>query len=174
MFRDIWSICQLRAGPQSMPYSKGLLATLLLLTLLVNVLQLTSSLALDAAINQTGVMILSTVMFTYLILSIRNVANRFVQTLISLLAVSLLINLIMVPMVIMAPFIFHQDVAESIRFIGTFLYLVILFFINLWLVLISAHIYHHALNISFFSGVLVTLALFGLNMLILSKFFGLQ
>lgn len=168
-FALVWSMCTLRHGPDAMPYSVTLLILLILLSFIFNALQLSMNVALDKAVFQAGSLLLANTIFTFFVLNIRRVPERFVQTLTSLLAVGFFINLILLPLMVLDPYLFNEDIDITIRMMASVVYLLILFFVNLWIILVTANIFRISLSVSFLAGVLVTFALYGFNILVFSK-----
>lgn len=167
----IWRLVQFRAGPDELPASIGFLIFVLGITVVVNIAQLTATLDVEHAAEQTGAILIVTFLFVYMLLRWNHLLNRYVQTITSILCASLLINAILIPLVILAPNIFDEQNPEMVRLIGTVMYLILLFFVNLWMVLVMGYIFSRAINSSLFTGVVATMALFGVNMLVLTQLF---
>lgn len=173
LLQTFWKLIQFRAGPDELPSSLGLLVFIVLLTVVINIAQLTATLDVEHAAEQTGVILIVTLSFVYGLLRWRELSHRYIQTITGILGASLVINMVLTPLVIMAPYFFSEGNSEQIRMMATFVYLVLLFFVNLWLVLVMGFIFQRALNSTLFTGVMATMCLFGLNMLILTQFFPL-
>ena len=170
---SIWRLVQFRAGPDEVPSSLGFVVFLIGITLVINIAQLTATLDVEHAAEQTGVILIVTLGFVYILLKFRHLTHRYVQTITAILGASLMINLVLTPLVILAPYLFDQTNTETVRIISTFIYLICLFFINLWLVLVMGFIFQRVLNSTLYIGVVATMALFACNMLVLSQFFPL-
>jgi len=137
----ILAIMLLKAGPQQLPYSVPLFATLTLLYMISGVLVLTTSMSTgQAAAN----MVLDAVVlcaFSYICLSLLNYKARFVQMVSALAGVGIVYHLLAWPLFIQIHNIQSQQQGARIAA------LLMLLLIS-WQVLVFAHVYRHAMQMS--------------------------
>lgn len=135
----------LRKGPQDVPASGALFVLVLIVGMLADFLIVLDSTTVAQAILLVFVINGMTVIVVSLLLWLLGHAARLLQTLIAMLGSSLMISILQLPVILVG-----RIVSEPGVMIG-FLLLIFLF----WSVLISAHIFRHALSIHFIpAGVL--------------------
>jgi hypothetical protein len=167
----IWQICLLQKGPQDLPYSPSLFLTAFLANALLGWYQFTHRLGLLEALFNVIVFVLILLAFTYLVLFLKNKVTRFMQTLTALMTTSVVINLIILPFLLLAPALLGTEPGAAQISIVWF-YTLLIITMNIWSLLITAHIYRHALDVNMAVGILVTLGLFACNLLAFSALGG--
>ena len=138
-------LCLLRVGPQDLPAAWVLLWLLLPINLLVGILLIGDSLGgLDKAFAAALIDLLVMLGWTSLLLNFKRHRERFVQTLTSLLGVGILIGCLALPLQLSL-----ADVtgAGDLDF-ATQLLSMLLLFVMVWSILVSGHVYRHALDVS--------------------------
>lgn len=103
LLKAIWMIAILKRTPQTIPASQVLLVFLVVVHFIIGVMLASTSVAIDAA--ATTALVGTTVMlaFVYLILRMRGMQQRFVQSISALAGCEALIGLVALPMT----YLFH-------------------------------------------------------------------
>ncbi len=166
-----WSICRLRADPGDVPYSKALLGFVLLLNFLIGWFQFSFKATPLISSLQSLLILTISAGFTYFVLSIKGLLTRFVQTFSALLGTSAIVNLIIFPLLLLQPVFFQKKPVNSMLVSLQFMFLLAVLMINIWLIMIMVHIYSKALDVNYLVGLLVTIALLGLDIIIFSRLF---
>lgn len=125
-------IALFRAGPQDMPFAPALMRITLPLALLAAFLQYRLTLPTPAALAHALGWVAALALFTHVVLQSRGLANRFRQTLDSLLLVDSAMTALMLPALAVLA-------------------------VSLWNFLVTAHVYRHALDARPAVGALVAL-----------------
>lgn len=164
-----WRICRLKVGPQDMPYSVTLLITLLISNATISILALSINQMNTEIIRQSLVLLLVPLIFSYAILYLYKRSERFIQTVCAQNAVNILLSLLMIPFLVFhpSPPQAGQTISNAVILISLF-YIIVFLGFNVWLVVITAHIYRHALNVNYMTGLLAAFALMGVNILVFS------
>ena len=151
----IRDICLLRRGPQDLPYSVSLLAAVAAASI---VLQLGIAVVRAAPLNGVLAGALLELMFTLgalnIILTLRGLRNRFVQSATALLGCTLAFILLNVPVLLLIgepPTTVEQLSSLQVMLVLVSLPLVV------WKVLVDAHIFRHSFNVPFLSGIVIAL-----------------
>jgi len=151
----IRDICLLRRGPQDLPYSVSLLAAVAAASI---VLQLGIAVVRAAPLNGVLAGALLELMFTLgalnVILTLRGLRNRFVQSATALLGCTLAFILLNVPVLLLIgepPTTVEQLSSLQVMLVLVSLPLVV------WKVLVDAHIFRHSFNVPFLSGIVIAL-----------------
>lgn len=166
-----WSICRLQKGPDAVPHSVVLLSVVLLLNGLLALLQFALHDTVPMSFLKTLVILGMSVGFTYALLHLGHLAERFMQTLIALNGANFCINCFIIPFVILQPWLVSWLKTPHVGslFVSSIVLLCVIG-INLWLIVVNAHIYSRALDRPFVVGLLATIALLGLDILVFSQF----
>ena len=151
------AILLLRAAPQDLPYSRGLLQRAVILYLLSGVLALHQTMSASIALASLVLDILVIAGFTYAVLSALELKPRFVQTVFALLGTGVVFHLLVWPLL-------GQLAVESAPESTKNLLSVIMLLMMSWSILVTAHIYRHALEVQMINAILVALGLFFISM----------
>jgi hypothetical protein len=147
-------ICLLRAGPQALPASSLLLLLTALAGLLSGALVIVSSFAgMGVALGAQVLDLLLIAGLLRVVLAMKGLQARFLQTASALFGCGVVINLATMPVQLMAD---QQDSGSLSGDLGVVLYL----FLLLWALVVVAHILRHALEIRFVAGLLLSLGYF--------------
>ena len=146
LLRDIlW----LRRGPQDIPYSPILLASVCAVVLVLHA-------ALAAIFDTQGDSLFLSVLalavdlgFLYFILSLRGHASRFVQTATTLVACTIVFTLLVVPITLMVGV--PPKTPDQVTALQGLMGMVALA-VFVWKLVVDAHVLRHALSIPFFAG----------------------
>lgn len=138
--RAIWDICMLRKGPQDLPYSLQLLLLMIGLGILVdsylNSIFFPKLATIEIIITVT-VSTLTLLLAIYLLLWLRNLTNRGIQTLTALAGSGLFISLVLLPTI---ELINHFPQAGKPFGIITLIYYA-------WILSVNTHIFRHAFSL---------------------------
>ena len=151
----IRDICLLRRGPQDLPYSVSLLVAV---AAAWTVLQLGVAVARAVPLNGVLAGAALELMFTLgalnVILTLRGLRNRFVQTATALLGCTLVFILLNVPILLLI-----GDPPATVQQLNPLQILLVLVSLPLlvWKVLVDAHIFRHSFDVPYLSGVVIAL-----------------
>lgn len=173
IFSYYWRISLLRESPENTPYSLSLLIlSALILTIVMSIQWSLSAfdfskdllLVFTAALS----LVISFIIYTGIILYLKGLRARLVQTATSLLCAHSIVHTVAMPLFIIDPYLTHVHLKNPIfLFIGV-LYLFITLGLSIWQFVITAHIYKHALNTTPIQSVLAAFGLIAVNVLTLS------
>jgi hypothetical protein len=156
LIRTFWEICLLQKAPQDVPYSRGLLLLLLLVGFLVDNLNLNIALPEIAIISVIVVVSLHTVFLLgslSILLTLMGYRARVFQTLTALIGTGIIISLLALPVLLIV-----SRIVTDPGYFG-----LILLILNIWSLLITAHILRHALSIGFLLAGLLAFGYFMLS-----------
>ncbi len=151
LFRLFWEICIFKKGPEDVPVSQSLLFILLTFNL---ILELSLGLSIYPFLQSLLLSLISFItllVLSYFWLLLHKHSSRLLQTLTAFIGVNLLTNvLLFLPLTLS----WRSGMLTDNSFA----------FINLaaliWILSIYAHIYRHALSVSFFLGLALALTYF--------------
>ena len=147
LLRAWFEMCRLRAVPQQVPASSGLLGLALVFYVLVSVLVALPGSGWTMAWWLTLLDLAVLAGVTALVLRLTGKGPRFNQTLSALAGTGALLGLLALPLVLTAP-----EPADPVPAWAGLLWLVILF----WSLAVRGHILRHALEIPFGMGILLS------------------
>ena len=143
----------LKTAPQDLPYSPKLMARVIFLYLVSGIVIVGGitepSLAVGHILLNIGIILF----FTYVLLSSLNLKARFVQTVTALIGTGIVFNLLSWPV------LGYGDLEQAPRAVMQIISFVVLMLIS-WEVLVTAHIFRHALNTKMTQAVLLSMSLF--------------
>jgi len=143
------AIMLLRAGPQHLPYSLSLLGTLTILYLASGAVVLAASVSVGQAIANLVLDVALLYAFCYVCLSLVRLTARFVQMVSALTGIGAVYHLLAWPI-----FVQLQNMQPTEQGV-TIIALLMLGLIS-WQVLVFAHIFRHALQISMLRGLILS------------------
>jgi hypothetical protein len=151
LLRAYIEICRMRLGPQDLPCSPNVLLITVGLYCLCSYAVALVALPPDVAAIATILDLLLLTLFTAILLSLAGFGNRSVQTLTALAGTGVIMSAIAFPVAGWSALAGAQGpvlaIAEVLRAA-----------ILIWSLLVTAHIYRHALSTGYGFGVLATLA----------------
>jgi len=157
LIKLVWDVCCLRRGPQDLPHSPALLALLCVLWLAVQAVgAMLLGLDRDAVAGSLLPLVLNLGVL-FLLLLVRNVPNRFVQTATALIGCGLLFLLLSVPIALLAggqPLTPGQMTPLQILLGLVSLPLLI------WKLMIDANIFRHSMNVPFLVAIAIAVMWF--------------
>lgn len=161
-----WQVCLLRKGPQDVPSSLFLLVVAITMNGLVAWGQLSMQEPALQALTETLALLGVSLAFVFLVLQIRGLQVRYVQTTTAWLFSTTIVILLVWPIVHLIMQIMEQYEQTSFPFLWANLsVLILVIFANIWSLLISAHILRHAVNASFWVGLMLALGMIALHIL---------
>ncbi len=108
-------------------------------------------------------------LFTYGVLQFKQMGGRVVQTLSALMGTGLILSVLMTPLLISQHFLIQINQPYPLwAHIMSSITVLLMLGINVWILIITAHIFMAALDTRFAIGMLVTIALVGFNILLYS------
>ena len=152
LFGYFTDILLLRRGPQDLPASRSLLATLILLNLLAGSLLFSSEGQASSESLQSVVDVaLSLAMYTA-VLNFRGFRERVLQTLIAFTGTGLLLTLILFPISLLI----GQDAESLFSVVGRLMFLGLL----IWSLAVDGNIFRHSLSTSMLVGTGIAVVIF--------------
>lgn len=161
LFSRLIGIVLLRLGPQDLPAGTAPLTVAMLLYLLATSLTITLGQPPD---NAAGVLILAMLLplvLARIVLTLRQLPQRWAQTVTALFGTSALLTAISLPLVTMAGRE-EPPVIAALMSLGVFV----------WSFAVDAHIWRHALNVSFAAGLTVAVVLFAVTLFVIQTLAG--
>lgn len=147
----------LRTAPQDLPYSSALMSRVIFLYLLTGMVVLNGvvepPMALARMILSIGVLLL----FSYIALSLLGLRARLVQTVTALVGTGIAFNLMAWPLI-------RLSEAETEPATMSGLASLIMLLLVSWEVMVTSHIYRHALNIQMAKAIILSIGLFLISM----------
>ncbi len=173
LIKQYWNVSLLREKPENTPYSPLLACIVSLVFFVLIILQwmitdISQKLTFGAALLIAGSLILSYVLYTWVLLLLFRLRSRFLQTLSCLLAGHTVVHLVSFPLLLIMPLFLNVHLSPIIGpFIGI-LYLVLTLILAIWQFMVSAYIYKHALTVSWLAAILAGFGLLASNILTIS------
>ncbi len=162
----IRQLLRLRCGPQDMPYRPvwvvGLAAALMIL-ILAGAWAQTQTLPIGLAL----LLVSYEAAMVWLLLRLRQQTGRWVQTVLALFVTSLVFNMLALPLILILGPVTPGQVDSRVLLLS-----VPLLALAFWKFLVKVHIFRHALEIPFATGVLIVLLL-GLGKMVVVHYLAL-
>ena len=162
LIATLWRICLLRAGPQDLPYSPPLARTLVIVLVGLHLIAVQWLDGKDGAMTLALFSLALLLGAPWLLLSWRDRAQRYAQTISAFAGAALIFNLILLPVQL----IMGDLPAPGSNVLPTGLQVASVFFmlgLLAWSLSVSGHIWRHALDWPKAGGVLLALGLFVLE-----------
>jgi|GEM_PF-525162 len=147
LLKTLWDICLFRKGPQEVSYSPPLFVGLLMLSGLIHGFILSNQYSWVRTLSMSIVSLAIPLGWVYLLLRIRHLEARWLQTMVGLYGTNLLLSFLALGSVLLA-------VSLQFLFSLQWMVLVITFFFGGWMLLVAGHVLRHALNCAFWVGLL--------------------
>ena len=171
LLESLIAICLLRRGPQDLPYSPALARQLVVVLL---ALQAVFLLLLDEQERLPGQMVygLAWILLpAWILLRLRGLQARYVQTLSAKCGVGLLYLLVLMPLALAL-----RTVDTSAPDVRPEPWQILAFWgvvgVTVWHLMVSAHIWRHALSLPRFLGTVIAIGLFVANVMLGRLLFG--
>ncbi len=143
----------LKTAPGDLPYSFGLMNRIIFLYLVSGLVVQSELVEPSLSISRMVLNIVITLFFSYAILSALNLKARLVQTISALVGVGIIFNLLAWPLLNQLG---EEASTEPVAGIISLLVLLLMS----WELLVTAHIFRHALNVKIAQGIMLALGLF--------------
>lgn len=151
--RKLMIMLLLKTAPEDLPGSLGLMNRIILLYLVSGLLVQSGMVEPSMAISRMILSLAITMFFTYVVLSSLKFKARFIQTISALVGIGIVFNLLAWPLL-------RQLSADtSPEPLAGIISLFVLLLMS-WELLVTAHIYRHALNVKMGQGIILSLGLF--------------
>ncbi|STY29089.1 Uncharacterised protein [Legionella wadsworthii] len=173
IFDCYWDICLLKESPENTAYSspRMILCGILLALLMTMEWDYSSITSSEEMVNNLIIsisIIISCILYTYLLLYIKGLTQRLVQTVTSLYIINIIIHILVLPLLIISPYLSLFNLKNPfILFLGI-IYLFLSLGLSVWQFIITAHIYKFALNATAIQSVFAAFGSIAVNILIIS------
>lgn len=169
-----WQICLLKESPENTPYSiiriflSGI-ALALIMVIEWNYTYYKSSTDIGWLLVVSSCLLCSYVIYTYIVLFLKGLTARLVQTLTALFYTSIIIHVLVAPLIFFSPYLVQIHIKNPLLLFLGVLYLFLSIGLSVWQFVITAHIYKFALNITPIQSVLAAFGLIAVNVLTVSS-----
>jgi len=153
----VFEMCQLRRGPDDMPYSKALLVVLLGASILLDVVIGAFGGGVPDALSRSLLSAGLVLALCWIALALRHLGNRYLQTASALVACSIVFSLLILPLAwLSGPVPTPPTPLTPMQLLLGWLMLAIV----AWNLIVNAHIVRRALDAPFALGLAIALAWF--------------
>ena len=161
-----WQICQLRRGPEDVPYSVQLLVLLAVLDVALGIggQLLASPDRLRIAVSLTLLAVLMDAAVFWGLLWFKRLQARWVQGLTTIFGIDLLLGLVALPLTLLSHAVEPKSVMIGLVVVAQMLLVG-------WNIGLRGFVFHRALNVGLLQGNMLSLALFMLNIFISVQLF---
>lgn len=173
LIKQYWNVSVFKEEPKNTPYSLLLACIVSLVFFVLVVLQwmitdINQQLSIGSALLIAGLLVLSYLVYTWILLAIFRLQPRTIQTLTCLLAGHTVVHVVAFPMLLIMPLLFNVKNAPLIgSFVGIF-YLIFTLMLAIWQFMVSVYVYKHALSATYLSATLAGFGLLAFNILTIS------
>jgi hypothetical protein len=150
----------LRAGPQDLPAGRPVLLTCMALYIVVTSFSLSASQASGNILAVLSIAVTLPLLLCWIVLKLANRLARWEQTVSALFGTSALLSLLTLPVSLMAG---NEPTPPAA------LFLLAAFF---WSFAVDAHIWRHALTVSFSTGLALAVVLFAVSLFVINTLAG--
>lgn len=160
-----WDICLLKKAPQDVPHSHVLLVIVVAVGFMVDNLNLGFAAPKIGFPTVIWVVLLHISIFLgslAVLLTLMGYAPRIVQTLTSLVGSGVIISLIAMPVLIISSMTEKIEVAMGFS--------IVLFMLNIWSLVVTTHIFRHALSINIILAGLLALGYLAMSIKLIDMF----
>jgi len=144
-----WNICRFKIGPQDLPASSFLMLVSMLAYIVMSVLVGLMDLKPVSAVLSGILDVALVAAMTQLLLWIKEMGGRFMQTFTALMGTGAILGLVALPLLII-----QMQLGEQSAFLPS----VFIIALTIWNLAIVGHILRHAISAPFFVGVLLAVA----------------
>lgn len=173
LIKQYWNVSLLRQSPADTPYSPMLATFVGVIYLGLIILQwmltdVSDQLTVIAALAVAGSLMLSYLLYTWIILRLYNLQARLVQTIGCLWAGHAAIHLVAFPLLLVMPLVLKEQTSPAMTSMFGMIFLVFTLVLAIWQFMVSSWIYRLALNVNWFASTLAALGLLASNVLTVS------
>ncbi|MDH5612667.1 MAG: hypothetical protein OEY66_09465 [Gammaproteobacteria bacterium] len=143
----------LKAAPQDLPYSAVLLMRIIFLYVFSGIVVVSGVVEPPLAVGRMLLNLVIILFFSYVLLSALNLQARYMQTVTALIGTGIMFNLLAWPV------LSYGNMEQVSGLSMQVLSLIVLLLIS-WEILVTAHIFRHALNTKMTQAVLLSMSLF--------------
>ena len=143
----------LKTAPQDLPYSLGLMNRIIFLYMVSGLVVQNGMVEPSLSIGRMVLSLAITMFFTYVILLSLELKMRFVQTISALVGTGIIFNLLAWPLL-------NQLAGEESPEVSAGIISFLILLLMSWELLVTAHIYRHALNAKMIHAIILSVGLF--------------
>jgi hypothetical protein len=154
----------LRTAPEDLPYSIRLMNRIIFLYLVSGLVVQSGLVEPSLTIGRMILSLAITLFFTYAVLTLLELKARFVQTMSALVGVGIIFNLLAWPL------LSQMSLQASPEPLAGIIQVFVLLLIG-WELLVTAHIYSHALNVKMGQAIVLSLGLFFISITLTQMIF---
>ena len=156
LIRIFLNICRLKAGPQDLPKGLSLLIIVILAGIILDSLTTPIFLPKLSVIDIIKVVVIYNIILLtaiYLLFKLIGYTERVTQTITAVVGAGIFISLVLLPALLMM-----NSIDEQMKSISLFILID-----NVWRIVVNAHIFRHALSVSFLMAMILSVSylLFG-------------
>lgn len=173
IFSCYWHLSLLRGSPENTPYSKFLLfVSGLALSIVVLVQWRFSDVNFSEDLLNTYMtsvfLIFSYLGYSIIILYLRGLSHRSIQTATCLYFAHLVVHICASPLLLIPTYFVHANFKHPLNLLLGIIYLFLTLGLSVWQFIITAYIYRYALEITATESVIAAFGLFAVNVLTVS------
>lgn len=173
LIKQYCNVSLLRQNPGDTPYSVFLLIITGTIFFILIVLQwiltdISHKLTTGNVMLIAGSLVLSYILYTWIVLALYGLHARCVQTLTCLFAGHTVVHLMACPLLLFVPIMGHLHTSLLIGALIGITYLILTLILTVWQFMVSVYIYRQALEKDYLSGILASLGLLACNILTIS------
>ncbi len=162
-------LCQLKRGPQDLPYSPPWLIALIAASVLVDLLIAMMTGVEDGVLSRSLFSTGFAIAVLYALLGMRNLRARFVQAAMALVSCAMVFSLLILPLALASGKLpLNPQQLSPLQVLLAWLS----FAMIIWKFTVDAHILRHALNIPFFAAMLIAIMWSIVDLTLARLFFG--
>lgn len=163
LFRDI---CLFKKGPEDLPYSPMLMAFLLFINVVISILQIDFSASTEINVIQILLLNFTLLGFFYVLLLLKKLTNRFVQTISAILGADVIVMFFTLPVYLLqvSGTASHGSNATPTSFMIFMAFYAV--FLSFWQIAITTHILRRALDVAIPVAMLLTFSLLGFQLIV--------
>lgn len=173
LIKRYWLVCIFKETPAETPCSWFLLIMIagfydVLVMLQWMIAEVGEASSFRGGFFIVTLLIFSYALYTYALLAIYHMRNRFIQTLSCLYVGHAVVHLFALPLLISSLWLSSVGMSEPFLRLISMIYLVATLMLTVWQFMVSVHIYKHALGVDYLAAVLASFGLLATNILTLS------
>lgn len=173
LFTYYWHLSLLRGTPAQTPYSKFLLMTSgIFLAFVMSVQWGFSDSDFSENIINTVLtslfLILSYLGYTYIILYVKGLSSRWVQTATCLFICHIIVHICASPLLLVSPYLLHTNFKNPLYLFIGIIYLILTLGLLVWQFILTAYIYRFSLDVTAPQSVMTAFGLFAVNIIMVS------
>ncbi len=165
--KTLWNICLLRGGPQDVPYSATLVTAIVTIHYCLTVFFIAWTHGISNGLGMAAMLVGVSFAAIFLVLRMRKVPERFVQTVSALFGTSIILSLMALPLLIMVATM-AQMAGGSMIMLGQWVGIAV----EIWILIVAGHIFRNALAIPLFVGVILSIGIALLNAIVVRAMMG--